>query len=130
MKIKTQIISCLFLSLPVLGFTQLNEGMKISGKSLGELKIPQNTNYRLTFSSLLSLDFPFPNHTEKNNSIASLSCSPYKGKAHTAFFCRMEDKLEHKVKLPVKMRLGTLDYVERLEQKRTYRYQDWLIDNL
>ena len=41
----------------------------------------------------------------------------------------MEDKLEHKVKLPVRMRLGTLDYVDQLEQKRTHRYKDWIIDN-
>ncbi len=35
-----------------------------------------------------------------------------------AFFCKIEVKLEKAVKLPVKFRLGSVDYVDYLEGKR------------
>ena len=35
-----------------------------------------------------------------------------------AFFCKVEVKLENAVKFPVKFRLGSVDYVDRLEGKR------------
>ena len=33
------------------------------------------------------------------------------------FFCKMEHKLSAKAKIPVRIRLGSLDYVNRLEGK-------------
>ena len=36
-----------------------------------------------------------------------------------AFFCKIEVQLEKAVKLPVKFRLGSVDYVDYLEGKRT-----------
>ncbi|MGK0387595.1 MAG: hypothetical protein ACI94Y_000321 [Maribacter sp.] len=129
MKMKTQIIINLFLVVPVLGFAQLDIQLQISGKSFGELKTPKIINPHVSFLDPLSYNF-FTNSIKENDENTSLVCTPYKGKAHTAFFCRMEDKLEHKVKLPVRVRLGTLDYVDQLEQKRTYRYRDWVSDNL
>ena len=36
-----------------------------------------------------------------------------------AFFCKIEVKLEQAVKLPIKFRLGSVDYVDYLEGKRT-----------
>jgi hypothetical protein len=129
MKIKKRIIINLFLILPVLGFAQLDVQLQVSGKSFGELKTSKMMSPNFLFLNPLSFNF-FTNNLKKDDDNTSLVCKPYKGKAHTAFFCRMEDKLERKVKLPVRMRLGTLDYVDQLEQKRTHRYQDWMIDNV
>lgn len=39
---------------------------------------------------------------------------------HTAFFCKMEDRLGKRSKLPLKMRLGDLDYVNTLEGKNNF----------
>jgi len=33
-------------------------------------------------------------------------------------FCLLENKIEKQAKFPVKMRLGSVDYVDKLEQKR------------
>lgn len=37
----------------------------------------------------------------------------------TAFFCKLELKMDKSSKLPVRMRLGTLEYVNALESKNT-----------
>lgn len=37
---------------------------------------------------------------------------------HLALFCKLEVKLEQTVQLPVKVRLGSVDYVDWLEGKR------------
>ncbi|MEM7574184.1 MAG: hypothetical protein AAF433_14855 [Bacteroidota bacterium] len=39
---------------------------------------------------------------------------------HLAFFCRIEVELEKAVKMPVRFRLGSVDYVDYLEGKRSY----------
>lgn len=39
--------------------------------------------------------------------------------AHTAFFCKLEDKLSKNAKFPVRMRLGDIRYVDAMEGKRT-----------
>ncbi|MEM8585200.1 MAG: hypothetical protein AAGF87_13060 [Bacteroidota bacterium] len=41
-------------------------------------------------------------------------------KDHLAFFCRIELHLEKAANIPIKFRLGSVDYVDRLEGKR-----DW-----
>lgn len=38
---------------------------------------------------------------------------------HHGVFCRIEEQIEIKSKIPVRFRLGTLDYVNQLEQKFT-----------
>ena len=38
--------------------------------------------------------------------------------AHTAFFCKIEDKIGKSSNLPLKMRLGDIDYVDAIEGKR------------
>ncbi|HMN90755.1 MAG TPA: hypothetical protein PKD70_13890 [Saprospiraceae bacterium] len=37
---------------------------------------------------------------------------------HLAFFCRLEVKMEQRLKIPFKFRLGDVPYVDRLEGKR------------
>ena len=40
--------------------------------------------------------------------------------AHTAFFCKIEDKIEHRSKLPIRMRLGDLNYTNTIEGKNVH----------
>ena len=40
--------------------------------------------------------------------------------AHTAFFCRMEDKVEQSGRLPLKIRLGDVSYANTLEGKNIH----------
>ncbi len=40
--------------------------------------------------------------------------------AHTAFFCKLEDRLGKSSKFPVKMRLGDINYTNTLEGKNMY----------
>lgn len=37
---------------------------------------------------------------------------------HLAFFCRLEVMSDRKTRIPVRVRLGTVDYVDMLERKR------------
>ena len=39
---------------------------------------------------------------------------------HLAFFCKIEVQLEENLQLPLKFRLGSVDYVNYLEQKNPY----------
>ncbi|MCB0642424.1 MAG: hypothetical protein KDC44_12325 [Phaeodactylibacter sp.] len=39
---------------------------------------------------------------------------------HLAFFCKMEVQIEQSLQLPLKFRLGSVDYVNWLEQKNPY----------
>ena len=39
---------------------------------------------------------------------------------HTAFFCRMEDQMSKSARLPVKIRLGEVNYTEKLEGKNVF----------
>lgn len=38
---------------------------------------------------------------------------------HTAFFCKLEDKLQRKSKVPVRFRLGDIRYTDYMEGKTT-----------
>lgn len=109
----------LFVSLcfPFISFCQLDEGLQLSGKSWSELQKPvEVVSFRPLFAlSLNTFDWnkKIPVQTAK----ASVLCQKYEGKAASAFFCRMENRLEKKVRFPIRMRVGTLDYVDGLEGK-------------
>lgn len=113
-------ITIIFLFLPLFLYAQLTLD------ATDELQ--QSKKSGILHKPFLWNSFPFkPKLESSKNSL--LSCENYKGISATAFFCRMEDRLEKKVKLPVRMRLGSLDYVDQLEQKRTYKYEDWMMDH-
>ncbi|MEL6629694.1 MAG: hypothetical protein AAFQ92_29705, partial [Bacteroidota bacterium] len=68
---------------------------------------------------------PFESLIEKSESSSNLMLSPGSPsllipKDHLAFFCRVELHLEKAANIPIKFRLGSVDYVDRLEGKR-----DW-----
>lgn len=57
---------------------------------------------------------------EKKTVVQPLSSAFYT--QHLAFFCRQELKLEHIVHTPVKIRAGSVDACNYLEQKPGYQY--------
>ena len=52
---------------------------------------------------------------------ANRSISPALYTQHFGFFCRKELQLEKAIKLPVRFRLGSLDYVNSLEHEGSKR---------
>jgi hypothetical protein len=86
----------------------------ISGKSVYEIRtqtfpewtLPSYTTEQLTVApTMLDLKVVEPDWTAHYF-------------AHLGFFCKVEIKLEHQTRFPVKFRLGTVEYTERLEGKR------------
>lgn len=79
-----------------------------AGLRLPERKVPY------PFTSSLNFWKPLQSTPEMQPSKPSLVLPP----THLAFFCQLELRLEHHTRIPVKFRLGTLDYVDSLEGKR------------
>lgn len=57
---------------------------------------------------------------EKTKALEPLPAAFYT--QHLAFFCRQELKLEHLVHTPIKIRAGSVDACNYLEQKPGYQY--------
>ncbi|HKK75249.1 MAG TPA: hypothetical protein VJ953_09265 [Saprospiraceae bacterium] len=121
--IRKQWLICRFAGLLIGLFGVLNlsaQTPKIIGKSVFELRTE-------TSESTLSLAIPhflFP--TTPNASIPDLrnfttdhSYRPPTSYRYQdlAFFCRLEVKLEQSSKIPVRFRLGSVDYVDYMEGK-------------
>ncbi|KAA3636331.1 MAG: hypothetical protein DWQ02_08455 [Bacteroidetes bacterium] len=88
----------------------------ISGKSIQELKSPITASLKIS-----SKKFVFPSITPVSElqefpSLKQKLLAPYSVK-DLAFFCRLEVKLEKKIGLPFKFRLGEVQYTERMEGK-------------
>lgn len=64
-----------------------------------------------------SFTLPF-SFQAKNNQSLMLSQPKVYAYKDLAFFCKMEVLIEQSAKVPFKFRLGSVDYVDRLEQKR------------
>ncbi len=58
-----------------------------------------------------------PKSKEQGYSLMNKEVQSYKSKGYEAFFCRMETKLDKKLKTPIRFRLGSYDYVNGLEGK-------------
>ena len=101
----------------VAGFAQI--GVQTAGFSFVEKK-PASIVPQVSLNSSSSTQ-PIPSIP---NAAADLknrmtSTKAYNYCDHLAFFCRIEVKLEKKVDIPLRLRLGTVDYVDRLEQKKS-----------
>jgi len=59
----------------------------------------------------------FLNQDPKSNSYVLIVRQHYIPKHKEGFFCRAEDKANRKFAMPIRFRLGNLDYVNRLEGK-------------
>lgn len=59
---------------------------------------------------------PIP-HQPKEAISSLVFKSPYKHRDHLGFFCKWELKLDKQVSHPVRFRLGSVDYVNRMEGK-------------
>ncbi len=112
----------LFFSLCFLLYTPIfaqHTASTILGKSLHELRQPPTPSL---FSSIHFLDQHTRHLLPPINTNASqalphiLSVSEHYYK-HLGFFCKVELRLEQKARLPIKFRLGEVQYVERLEGK-------------
>lgn len=57
------------------------------------------------------------NHVPKSNSDVIRMRQYYIPKHREGFFCKAEDKANRKSAMPIRFRLGNLDYVNRLEGK-------------
>lgn len=110
--LSTVVVFCWFSLLSL----SAQNSLKISGKSITELRQP----------IIFAYTFPQPVFYHKiahiNNSTAPLLYAyTFDWSAnyinHLGFFCKVELKIENKTQLPVKFRLGTVQYVDQLEQK-------------
>lgn len=97
---------------------------RIEGKSLFELKreqqqiLPQPRVFILfpnsSFLTLATLSIPRQNSFLYDDATPIPKAYRYQD---LAFFCRIEVQMEQLFKMPVKFRLGEVEYVERMEGK-------------
>ncbi len=110
---KKLIISAAFL------LTAFAANAQISGKSVPELR-QELQQQPLLFTSqpvfLSKYRFSFSDFNKNRQTSAPIPS--YYDYDKLAFFCKVEVKLEKAVKLPIKFRLGDVEYVDRLEGKR------------
>ncbi|MEM8523906.1 MAG: hypothetical protein AAGG68_04645 [Bacteroidota bacterium] len=116
-RLKIFLFSICFLSLSS-NAIQAQNTYQISGKSLLELKQEQDFQSDITFSKIQfhSPTFNTDTPVSLTQKIQALSLSETYWE-ELGFFCKMEIKMEQKARFPVKFRLGTVDYVDRLEGK-------------
>lgn len=106
-----------FFALPAIGQTQ---DYSLSGKSIPELKASERQfqtipKFKIQALPLLKTNTNLPQNTELNSSVLS---TPKAWKYEDlAFFCRLEVKMEKAAKFPIKVRLGEVQYVEKMEGK-------------
>lgn len=94
---------------------------QISGKSIPELRQEAVASFQPSFISFFHYsNFPsFRLSNFKANFPHSNPTVPIIYSYHNlAFFCKIEVKMEKAAKLPIKFRLGDVDYVDHLEGKR------------
>ena len=86
-------------------------------KNLSQLKSQKHID-KLSFSkSLPSPKYLAGNYAKGNTTRQQSQPLAYAYK-DLAFFCKIEVQLEKSIKMPIKFRLGSVDYVDYLEKKR------------
>ena len=111
------IFTCLFCQLTFgqLTTTPTKKHYSYFQKQLTQFPSSINFSKQIQQLNLQSSQKNHSNHSEKSHLPVPLAYA-YKD---LAFFCKIEVQLEKSVKLPVKFRLGSVDYVDYLEGKRT-----------
>lgn len=90
--------------------------LKVSGKSVYELRQPLNLDR--SFSQLISYQV-VTESVELKSFFTNMSAFDWSANYmnQLGFFCKVELKIEHKARVPVKFRLGTVQYTDQLEGK-------------
>ena len=97
-------LAILFLTIPFIGRTQQADSVRVSNRNLIIIQ-PQIFN-----------KYNLPQTNSENSKLQKPNLgSPF---AHWGFMCVGEYKLEQKTGIPLRVRLGSLDYVNKLEGKR------------
>ena len=116
---------CWFLLLLMINSGHAQQNWRLEGKSLYELKQEQNQILRITSPSTVSFPIGYQvMHTQGRDKktppfyLRTKQLPSAYQYQDLAFFCRLEVKLEHAVRFPVKFRLGEVQYVERMEGKK------------
>lgn len=95
---------------------------QISGKSIPELRREASIFRYLPIlaSAEVNPRIPFVHlfHLKAENPSQKPTMPILYSYEQLAFFCKIEVKLEKAVKLPIKFRLGDVEYVDRMEGKR------------
>ncbi len=91
---------------------------KISGKSIVELQKekPQYPTFLIQKSIFKSTAVKAVDYKAASFSLKQHLLNPYKVE-DLAFFCRLEVKIEKKLRIPFKFRVGEVQYTERMEGK-------------
>lgn len=106
----------LFIFLPHLAIGQ--SGFRITGKPPGELKKTENECIQPTKDIARFFKMPLKNHPSPGAFLFEKPAAPLVySYCDLAFFCKLEVKMEKAVRLPVKIRLGDVQYVDWLEGK-------------
>ncbi len=88
----------------------------ISGKSIAALNSAPTTVLKVNPGFLSLPLYAMTSTKQQPPSLSQQFLAPYDVK-DIAFFCRLEVKLEKKIGLPFKFRLGEVQYTERMEGK-------------
>ena len=119
------LIGISFLVLPLMSWGQqfaerhdIEALTQLEGKSIVELKNQKAgftaVQFRLPKNNILSQKSNRTNFSFQKAMQAAPLVYAYKD---LAFFCKLEVQMEKKAKLPIKVRLGEVQYVERMEGK-------------
>lgn len=93
---------------------------QISGKSIPQLRqeLQLTPSFSFNYQPIILSTHQLPAKSAANIMNHHNPIPNYYSYDCLAFFCKIEVKLEKAVKMPIKFRLGDVDYVDRLEGKR------------
>lgn len=110
-----------FLLLFIVNVCLLNgqNDWRIVGKSVPALQQKTVPTPTLSFWNRTAL-IPVTDKQKRQNFTSAASFPQWYSVEQLPFFCKMEVKMEKAIKFPVKVRLGEVQYVEKMEGKPYY----------